>query len=325
MQSSGKNTGGIVARHGRLRVKGNRIVGKDGNPVQVRGMSLFWSQWIGKYYNRDVVNWLRDDWKCTIVRAALAVGSGGYLENPEREKRKVIEVVDAAIAAGIYVLIDWHDHNAHENTQRAQEFFAEMARRYAKAPNVIYETFNEPLNNHSWAGEIKPYHEAVIPVIRRHAAKSLIVCGTRTWSQSVEEASKDPLKFDNIAYTLHFYATTHKQWLRDAAQKALNNGAALMVTEFGTTEASGNGVIDYEETRKWWQFLDANHISWCNWSVADKEEASAALKPGANERGGWPASALTPSGQFVREEIRSKNEASAAAKAALPSPRGAKK
>lgn len=307
MHQAVKNSGSVVSRHGRLRVQGNRIVDKNNKPVQLRGMSLFWSQWIGKYYNPSVVNWLRDDWGCTIVRAAMAVGSGGYLENPEAEKKKVVAVVDAAIAAGIYVLIDWHDHEAQKNTPAAEKFFGEMAKRYAKVPNVIYETFNEPLQNVSWTRDLKPYHAAVIRSIRRSDPNSLIVCGTPMWSQRVDEASKDPLKFPNIAYTLHFYATTHRQGLRDAAQTALDNGIALMVTEFGTTEASGNGVIDYDETRKWWQFLDANSISWCNWSVADKAEASAAIKPGASERGGWPLSVVTASGQFVREELRRKN------------------
>ena len=312
--------GGVVGRHGSLRVQGNRIVGRDGKPVVLRGMSLFWSQWIGKYYNRETVNWLRDDWHCTIVRAAMAVEHGGYLENPRREKQKVIDVVDAAIAAGVYVLIDWHDHNAHAHTERAREFFADMARRYARAPNVIYEPFNEPLQNHSWSKDIKPYHEAVIRGIREHAPDSLVVCGTPAWSQRVDEAARDPLKFDNVAYTLHFYAATHKQWLRDTARRALDGGVALMVTEFGTTEASGDGRVDEEETRAWWQFTDANHISWCNWSVADKAEASAALKPGASERGGWPDAAVTASGRLVREEIRRKNALAGATVPAAPVP-----
>lgn len=310
MQNGSKGDG-AVARHGRLRVQGNRIVGRDGKPAVLRGMSFFWSQWIGKYYNPGVVNWLRDDWRCSMVRAALAVEPDGYLQDPEREKRKVIAVADAAVAAGLYVIIDWHDHNAHKHAEPAQAFFGEMARRYARVPNVIYEPFNEPLNDHSWARDIKPYHEVVLKSIRRHDPENLVVCGTRTWSQRVDEAAQDPLKFDNVAYTLHYYAATHKQSLRDTAQKALDAGAALMVTEFGTTEASGNGFIDVEEARRWWEFLEARHISWCNWSVADKVEASAALKPGAAERGGWPESALTASGRLVRGEIRKRNGAGA--------------
>jgi endoglucanase len=307
MEQTGTKGDTAVARHGRLRVKGNRITGKDGRPAVLRGMSLFWSQWIGKYYNPAVVNWLRDDWRCTVVRAALAVEPDGYLADPEREKRKVTAVVDAAIAAGIYVIVDWHDHNAHQHTEQAQAFFADMARRYAKHPNVIYEPFNEPLENHTWAGDIKPYHEAVLRSIRRHDPEALVVCGSRAWSQRVDEAARDPLKDPNVAYTLHYYAATHKQWLRDTARRALDAGAALMVTEFGTTEASGDGPVDAEESRRWWEFLEANGISWCNWSVADKAESSAALKPGASERGGWPTGAITTSGLLVRAEIRRRN------------------
>ncbi|MBC7804844.1 MAG: glycoside hydrolase family 5 protein [Akkermansiaceae bacterium] len=297
----------VVARHGKLRVQGNRIVDKNGKPVQLHGMSLFWSQWIGQYYNADAVNWLTNDWRCTVVRAALAVEPDGYLKNPAKEKQKIITVVDAAVDAGIYVIIDWHDHNAHQKTDAAVRFFGEMARRYGKLPNVIYEPYNEPLDKTSWSKEIKPYHEAVIREIRRYDPDNIIVCGTRTWSQRVDEASEDPIKFSNIAYTLHFYATTHRQSLRDMATTAMKNGVALMVTEFGTTEASGDGVIDYEETKKWWKFLDDNDISWCNWSVADKVEAAAALKPGASARGKWKEAEITASGKFVRDELRRKN------------------
>ncbi|MGB2821174.1 MAG: cellulase family glycosylhydrolase, partial [Phycisphaerae bacterium] len=88
--------GSIVGKHGQLRVEGNRIVDKNGKPVALHGMSLFWSQWMGQYYNAEAVKWLRDDWGCTVVRAAMAVESGGYLRNPKREKQKVIEVIQAA-------------------------------------------------------------------------------------------------------------------------------------------------------------------------------------------------------------------------------------
>lgn len=299
----------VVQRHGQLRVQGNRIVDKNGDPVVLRGMSLFWSQWMGRFYNPNVVQWLRDDWQCTVIRAAMGVEAGGYLTNPQAEREKVKAVVQAAIDRGIYVIIDWHDHNAHKHTEQAQAFFAEMARAYGKFPNVIYEPWNEPLNSHDWSTVIKPYHQGVIPKIRAHDPHNLIICGTQTWSQDVDKASRDPLKFENVAYTLHFYAATHKQSLRNKAATALANGVALMVTEWGTSEASGNGKLDDDETRKWWEFMEQNHLSWCNWSLADKAETSAALKPGASAAGGWPTNALSPSGNLVREELRAKNAA----------------
>jgi len=298
-----------VERHGQLRVQGNRIVDKNGQPVVLRGMSLFWSQWMGRFYNTNVVKWLRDDWRCTVVRVAMAVEAGGYLTHPDREKEKVKTVVGAALDLGLYVIIDWHDDNAHQHVEQAQAFFGEMARIFGKHPNVIYELWNEPHNRHEWRRVIKPYHEAVIPKIRAHDPDNLIICGTQTWSQDVDKASRDPLKFDNIAYTLHFYAATHKESLRNKARTALTNGIALMVTEWGTSEANGDGKLDGEETRKWLELMDQNHLSWCNWSVADKAETSAALKPNAHALGGWSSNDLSPSGNLVRDELRARNPA----------------
>ncbi len=94
----------IVEKYGQLSVKGNYIVSQHGDTVQLRGMSLFWSQWMGQYYNADAIKWLRDDWKCTVVRAAMGVEKGGYLDNPQEEKENVMKVVDAAIKYGIYVI-----------------------------------------------------------------------------------------------------------------------------------------------------------------------------------------------------------------------------
>ena len=109
---------------------------------------------------------------------------------------------------------------------------------------------------------------AVFPRIRAHDPDDLNICGPQTWTQDVDKASRDPVKFDNVAYTLHFYSSTHKQRLRDKVATALNNGIALMVTEWGASEASGNGYLDVEETRRWWDFLDKHHLSWGMWSVA---------------------------------------------------------
>jgi endoglucanase len=298
-------TQSFVQEHGQLRVQGNRIVDQAGVPVQLRGMSLFWSQWIPKYYTAETVKWLRDDWKVTVVRAAMAVKPDGYETHPDAERNKVIAVVDAAIELGIYVIIDYHAHTAHENLPQAKEFFADMAKRYGNSPNVLYEPYNEPLDV-SWSKVLKPYHEAVIDAIRAHDPDNIVIVGTRNWSQQVAEAAANPIARSNVAYTLHFYANTHGQWLRDDAQKALNRGVALFVTEYGTTDATGDGMVNEAATREWWAFLDRNFISHVNWSVADKGESSAALFPGASPEGGWTDNQIKPSGILVREELRAK-------------------
>jgi endoglucanase len=269
-------------------------------------MSLFWSQWKGQYYTKEVVDWLVEDWKCAVVRAALGVEMGGYLQNPEREFEKVITVVDAAIAKGIYVIVDWHDHHGEQHLPESKAFFAQIAQRYGKHPNIIYELYNEPLNV-SWSVVLKPYHQAIIDTIRYYDQRNLIVCGTPNWSQDVDQVIQDPINDKNVSYALHFYATTHREGLRKKAKAALDKGLSIFVTEFGTTESTGNGLVDTNETALWMQFMDDYKLSWCNWSIADKNETSAALVGGASTTGGWTSDVITPSGKLVREYIRQSN------------------
>ncbi len=297
----------IVDLYGQLRVKGSQIVNQQGDPVALRGMSLFWSQWIGKYYHYDCIKWLRDDWKCTVIRAAMGIESDGYLTNPVLEMNKIKTVIDACIDLGIYVIVDWHDHHAHEHVAEAKSFFKQIATLYGNTPNIIYEIYNEPLQV-SWLTVIKPYSETVINEIRAIDSDNLIIVGTPTWSQDVDVAASYPLAFENIAYALHFYAATHKLSLRNKAAKALNKGMALFVSEFGTCESTGTGIIDYSELAKWLEFMDQYKLSWCNWSIADKNETSAALKSGASITGNWSSFDLTESGSLIRQKIISWNE-----------------
>lgn len=298
----------IVEKYGKLQVKGSHILGAKGDTVQLRGMALFWSQWMGKYYNEELVKWLKDDWKATVVRASMGAEMGGYLDNPEEEKAKVETVVDACIKHGLYVIIDFHSHEAHKHRAKAQKFFGDMAQKYHKYPNVIYEIFNEPLQGDTWRDSIKPYGEAVIAEIRKYDKSNLVVCGTRQWSQMVSEAAADPIKDVNVAYSLHYYAGTHKKWLREEAKKAMSKGICLFVTEQGTCDASGNGAFSPEESKVWWEFLDKHKISWCTWSIADKPETASAIVPGASATGNWTEDMLTESGKLTRNELRLKNE-----------------
>jgi endoglucanase len=189
-----------------LSVSGNKILA-SGKPASFSGSSLFWSNvnWGGeRFYNANTVSWLKNDWKSTIVRAAMGVEErGGFLQDPAFNKAKVKAVVDAAIANDMYVIIGWHSHKAENHCSAAIAFFEEMARTYGHHPNIIYEIYNEPLEV-SWSGTIKPYAEAVVGAIRAIDPDNLIIVGTPNWSQNVDEASLDPItRYPNIAYTLH--------------------------------------------------------------------------------------------------------------------------
>ena len=300
--------GSPVARHGALSVKDGKIVGQDGEPVTLRGMSLFWSQWEPEYYSAETVDWLVDDWKVTAIRAAIvAEGDDSARQHFDRELAKASTVIDAAVRRGIYVLVDWHAHRSYPD--EAERFLTAIARQYGHLPNVIYEPFNEPLREGvDWSRDVKLYHQRVVGAIRAVDPDNLVVLGTPSWSQDVDIAAKDPLEGENIAYSLHYYAATHKESLRAKADAALDAGLALLITEFGTVEATGNGPIDLESSKAWWDWAEERNIGWLNWSVADKDETSAALKPGTGPSG-WTETELTGSGKLVRARLRAAAEA----------------
>jgi endoglucanase len=178
-----------------------------------------------------------------------------------------------------------------------------MAAEYGKYPNVMFETWNEP-KEVDWGSVVKPYHEEILSVIRRHTT-NIVICGTPLWSQRVDEASWNPVSGENVAYTLHFYAAfePHQERLRAIAATALRNGVALVVTEWGTCMNTGNGTLDFAEAQRWIEFL-GNHDIWdTNWAVSNKDESCSALKPWVSSSGGWTLDDLTPSGYFVRKSL----------------------
>jgi len=308
-------SGSPVALHGQLSVKNGKIVDKNGDPYQMRGMSFFWSNptWPGaRFYTSETVNWLADDWKVDIVRAAMDPSNRGNWET----------VVSAAVAKGIYVIIDWHSYNAHKDLNSAKTFFSTVSNTYKNTPNVIYEIYNEPCasgaagnsscQGDDWAKDIKPYAQEVVNTIRNNDKNNIIAIGTPDFSKRVDQAALNPVSGDNLVYVVHYYTaepgTQHQATLRGQCAVALSKGAALLVTEFGLSEADGGQVnkskIDTDEANIWFDFLDENQIGWVNWSIVDKDEAASALTSGANSTGNWNDGNLTASGRFIRNKLR---------------------
>lgn len=292
----------IVKHFGQLRVRGKNLVDQNNEIMVLRGMSLFWSQWGSAYYNKETIKWLRDDWKCTVIRAAIGIENGGYLTNTINELNRAYTVIDACIESGIYVIIDWHDHHAEDHTDEALEFFRTISHKYGANANIIYEIYNEPLNV-SWENVLVPYADTLISEIRKNDPDNVIIVGTPNWSQDVDDVIGDTLKDDNVAYTLHFYTSTHGQSLRNKGIAAMSANIPIFVTEWGLSEASGTGEIDLEESFIWINFLDQNNLSWCNWSVTNKDESSAALLPSTSGISGWSEDELSQSGRIIRNYL----------------------
>ncbi|NLG16569.1 MAG: glycoside hydrolase family 5 protein [Fibrobacter sp.] len=295
-----------LVRYGRLSVKNGHLCSKDGYPVQLKGMSSHGLQWYGMYMDRQSVEWLASDWRASVVRAAMYTDQNGYITNT-KVKNRVKEIAAWAKAAGIYCIIDWHilyDNDPNEYKKEAIDFFTEMAMTYKNDSHIIYEICNEPNGSVFWKKDIRPYAEEVISAIRAYDTNNIILVGSSTWSQDVDSVALAPLSYDNIAYTLHFYAGTHGDTLMRKARVALDSGLALFVSEWGTSTSTGSGGVFPEESSVWLRFLDSTGISWCNWSLCGSGESSAALKSVADTLGGWTAAMLSVSGTFVRDRMR---------------------
>lgn len=294
-----------VQRWGQLQVAGTQLCDHNGNPVSLRGVSLGWHNFWPRFYNKPIVGWLSSDWKATVVRAAMGtIFDNNYVDNPDQAIRCVENIVDGAVANGVYVIIDWHSHKIQ--TAEAVKFFSMMARKYGDKPNVIYEIFNEPVED-SWE-TLKTYAGEVIKAIRQHDPDNIILVGCPHWDQDIDKVAASPLKgFSNIMYTVHFYAATHKQELRDRMENAVKAGVPVFVSECAGMEASGDGPINEDELKRWTDTLECLKLSWVFWSVSDKNETCSMLLPTAKSEGHWPDEVIKPWGKMAKAALKKYN------------------
>ena len=296
-----------VKQWGQLQVRGAQLCDQQGNPVVLRGVSLGWHNIWPRFYNKKAVRTLHRDWNATVVRAAMGVTTveDNYLDNPQFALQCIEPVIKAAIKEGIYVIIDWHAHEMH--TQKAKEFFSQMAQKYGKYPNVIYELYNEPVED-SWES-LKQYASEIITEIRRYDPDNIILMGCPHWDQDIHLVAESPLTgVSNVMYTLHFYASTHKEYLRDRMEEAAKRGLPIFVSESGVTEASGNGKIDPESQQLWIDRMEKLKISWICWSISDKDESCSMLLPRATATGPWADDVIKRSGKLTRGYLQKYNK-----------------
>ncbi len=323
---------GVVTTYGQLYAEGSYIKGAAvDTAVQVRGVSLGWSNtgWGSDFFIANTVDHMVDDWDVEVIRAPLGVSvsegaaSNGYLLDSAANINRVMAVVDEAILKDIYVIIDWHSHNAESELEKSLAFFRIMAEKYGDYANVIFEVYNEP----NWAGyvssgdsytswdTIKNYAQTVIDTIR-HYSDNLVLVGTPMWDQQVNAAVEDTIVDSNVGYVFHFYAASHSlSSYQSNILAVLNAGHAVFVSEYGTTNADGgqvaNGTYNSHNATSsdaWLTFMDSHKLSSCAWNANDTYEGSAffgidsekSFDPTSTNASDWTnTSKMTASGQYI--------------------------
>lgn len=293
-------------RHGTLSVNGAYLMDSRGEKFQLRGMSTHGLAWFPDYVNYDTFKFLRDEWNTNCIRLAMYTHEyGGYCSGGDKEQLKslVKNGVNYATQLGMYVIIDWHVLNERSPLQykdEAVKFFDEMSKLFADNGNVIYEICNEPNSGPSW-NDIKTYANEVIPVIRANDPDSVIIVGTPTWSQDIDQAAASPLEFPNVMYALHFYAATHTDWLRNKMESCISGGLPVFVSEFGICDASGNGAVDINQANAWRELIERYNTSYMCWNLANKNESSSVIQSGCSKLYGWEDSELSAQGKWIRD------------------------
>ena len=269
-------------------------------------MSFFHCQEGERFENEECIKWLRDAWKCDIVRLPILPEAGpySYRDNPEGTMQRIDEFLKICVKLGMYGIVDFHGGGDPTPwIKYAKSLFAKVSSKYGNLPNLIYESYNEPDGKKDpWKKTVRPFHMVTVKEIRRNDPDNLILLGTPGYCLNVDMVLDAPVTgFGNIAYVTHFYAASHKQGIRDKVKKVLAAGYPVFVSEFGTCEYTGSGRFDPESTIAWMKFMRANKISWCNWALNDKKETASALMPKANSDGHWTERELTPSGKLIRK------------------------
>jgi len=307
-------------------VEGSKLIDACGRHVQLFGVSHFWHTWEGsEHWNQDVAAWLRDDWRVSLLRAPLAAHpnvEGDYLLAPDSSMAQLRQLVEGAIAEGMYIVVDFHAHKRY--TQEAIEVLGTIARDYGDTPNLLYAIWNEPEGSQEPGGPeamwkvIKEHAAAVIPEIRKHDPNNIIVVPTPHYDQYPEVVVDDPLTEENlgiapndIMYDVHFYAGQHKENVRGRTRRALNAGVPIIITEVGRTAVNWGpeNTIDSASFETWMDFVDSNKVSFTKWSLSYRVEKSSSLLPTAAAQGGWIESDLTNEGKFNRAFFRRRGEA----------------
>lgn len=276
-----------------LHVEGNKIKDPTGHTVVLRGISLIdlgftegrqggVSNMIDRLTNKSDPQGASPGWYPRIVRLPIDPPDSvsGY---PHRWKANddsfynnlLRPVVDYCAAKGLYVIIDWHYcTDTWTKVAQTSEFWRDMAPRFAGDSHVLFELFNEPINDvgdslQKWQS-VKADMQSWVRIVRDSAPDNLILVGGPQWCQVLAPQATDPIAGRNLVYVAHVYPSHwlgNNQWIRSQIETCAAVFPVLM-TEWGFTTTKekllngtitnyGRPLVDFMEG------LGIGHAAWC--------------------------------------------------------------
>lgn len=214
-------------------------------------------------------------------------------------------VVNYCRTKGIYCIIDLHyiADITSANASTVQQFWAYMAPKFANDSHVIFELYNEPINNKNGSAAanwsvVKGYMQTWYNVVRQSAPNNLVLIGTPQWCQQLVAAKNSPISGTNIAYVCHLYARHWPvQWNKDQITQSAGS-IPIFMTEWGFSQVSEfpvGTITNYGAPLM--GMMDQHGIHWTAW-VAHYSWSPAmfnsnwSLRVGENEMGGFVKDSL---------------------------------
>jgi parallel beta-helix repeat protein len=279
-----------------LRVLGNQLV-HQGRIVRLRGVGV--GDPVLDRRERPFSDYriLREKWNANTVRMSVHP----YIwRDAERfgGRKAIIEWfrldIEAALRAGLYVILDWHItgwpngfarpsepgelEGLHDSDfELAKSFWTVAAAEFGKNGMVAFELWNEPVRGpddwkpdpSAWQ-ELRPYMEELTAIVRQHSGNLVIVSGGN-WAYCLDGIQDAPPSDPNTALAWHIYAgkeeNDEKRWA--AAFNDLDQIFPVIVTEWGFDENGvppyRGGVPDFGErfARNWLEGRKLHWVAWC--------------------------------------------------------------
>jgi endoglucanase len=283
-----------------LHVDGNQIKDPLGKKVVLRGVSLREISGVNVNMVLDLVTNTNDKasnspgWYTRLVRLPIGPNPGNWTQY---NQSYIKPAVDYATKKGLYAILDLHYvAETGPNVTNVNNCWNTLAPLYKDYPNVIFEPYNEPINQaQSWS-QFKPTMQAWVDIIRAKAPNNLIFVGSPVWCQRMGDAATDPLKGDNIVYVVHMYPNHWPvQWNRSEVEKCVA-ARPMVCTEWGfkaglnwgpNENISGYGM----GIMTWFEKLGVSWTAWCadiSWDPTMFRSGNPwTLRVGEGEMGGF--------------------------------------